>query len=210
MDKVNKQSDEDESMILKKRWIKKMEVYAQDHYVPIIRKENIGYLNQLIREHEIFTVLEIGTAIGYSAIRMALENRKLVVDTIERDLKLIEVAKINIKKVGLSNRIQIIEGDALEVEIKKSYDLIFIDAAKAQYQKFFEKYEVLLNAKGIIVSDNLDLIDLQKQTNSKKSKKIVEKMANYKLYLQSLQSYTTEFIAIGDGFAITKKNSSTI
>ena len=85
------------------------------------------------------------------------------------------------------------------------YDLIFIDAAKAQYTKFFEKFAPLLNDNGVIISDNIELLDLQRLTDSKKSKRLVAKMGEYKQYLINLNNYKTEFLDIGDGFAITRK-----
>ena len=83
--------------------------------------------------------------------------------------------------------------------------MIFIDAAKAQYIKFFEKISPCLNEGGVIISDNIDLLDLQRLTNSKKSRRLVEKMHDYKKYLIDLKDYKTEFLNIGDGFAITRK-----
>lgn len=189
-------------------FIERMEEYARINYVPIARKANIEYLQNLIKEENLFDILELGSAIGYSAICMASVSDNVRITTIERDEKLYNEAIKNIKEANLEERIDIIFDDIFNVEIKdKKFDLIFIDAAKAQYIKFFEMFSPLLKDNGVIISDNVDLLDLQRVTNSKKSKKLVEKMQNYKEYLKGLEGYTSEFLNIGDGFAITRKNN---
>ena len=183
-----------------------MEEYAEKNYVPIARKANIEYLQELIKREHLYNILELGSAIGYSAICMASVDEKVRVTTIERDEKLYFEAIKNINKIGFEDRINIVFDDIFNVDITGKYDLIFIDAAKAQYIKFFEKVSPLLSDNGVVVSDNIELLDLQKLTNSKKSKKLVEKMQGYKKYLVELKGYNTEFLDIGDGFAITRKN----
>ena len=185
--------------------IEKMEEYAKVNYVPIARKDNIKYLQDLIVSEKLYNILELGTAIGYSAICMASVSELVKVTTIERDEKLYNEAVKNINEVKLNERINVIFDDIFNVDIKGKYDLIFIDAAKAQYIKFFEKVSPLLSEYGVIISDNIDLLDLQRLTDSKKIRKIVEKMQNYKKYLSELDDYYTEFISIGDGFAVTRK-----
>ena len=182
-----------------------MEEYAKDNYVPIIRKANIEYLEKLIKENKLYNILELGTAIGYSAIRMALVDKNVSITTIERDEKMVNIARENIKDMKLENQIELIFDDIFNVELTQKYDLIFIDAAKAQYIKFFNKFKDNLNDNGVIVSDNLELLDLQKLTQSKRSKRLVLKMNEYKEFLLSLKEYQTTFLDIGDGFAITKK-----
>ena len=185
--------------------IKKMEVYAKDNFVPIARKDNIKYLQELIEKEKLYNILELGSAIGYSAICMADVCEKVKITTIERDEKLYKEAVKNIKEANKENQINIIFDDIFNVDINGVYDLIFIDAAKAQYVKFFEKVSPCLSEKGVIISDNIDLLDLQRLTDSKKSKRLVEKMQIYKEYLYNLEGYVTEFLNIGDGFAITRK-----
>ena len=191
-----------------KNLIKKMEEYAKDNYVPIARKANIEYLQELIKKENIVDILELGSAIGYSAICMASVSDNVRVLTIERDEKMYNEAIKNIKEAKLENQIEIIFDDIFNVDIQnKQFDLIFIDAAKAQYTKFFEMFSPLLRKNGVIISDNIELLDLQRLTSSKKSKKLVEKMQNYKEYLKGLSGYNSEFLDIGDGFAITRKNN---
>ena len=185
--------------------IEEMEEYAKNNYVPIARKDNILYLQNLIKENKLYNILELGSAIGYSAICMASVSDKVRITTIERDEVLYKEALHNIRKAHMEDRITIIFDDIFNVDIKGNYDLIFIDAAKAQYIKFFEKVSPLLNKNGVIISDNIELLDLQRLTSSKKSKKLVEKMNLYKQYLLNLEDYESEFLSIGDGFAITRK-----
>lgn len=185
--------------------LKELEEYAKINYVPIIREANIEYLEKLIKDNKLFNILELGSAIGYSAIRMALVDSRVRVTTIERDEKMYLEAKKNIEEFKLNDQINIIFDDIFNVETDDKYDLIFIDAAKAQYIKFFNKFKDNLLDDGYIISDNIELLDLQKLTSSKRSQRLVEKMGEYKEFLISLNNYETEFLDIGDGFAITKK-----
>ena len=182
-----------------------MEEFARENYVPIIRKDNIEYLEKLIKEKKLYNILELGSAIGYSAIRMALVDENVKITTIERDLKMVSEARKNIQDFGLIERINLIHDDIFNVELYDKFDLIFIDAAKAQYIKFFNKFKDNLSDNGYIISDNLELLDLQKLTQSKRSKRLVLKMNEYKEFLDNLEDYQTEYLNIGDGFAITKK-----
>lgn len=186
--------------------IEEMEKYARENYVPIARKDNIEYLKNLIKEEKLYNILELGTAIGYSAICMASVNENVKITTIERNEIMYKEAINNVDKAHFNNQINIIFDDIFNVSFdNKKFDLIFIDAAKAQYIKFFEKFAPLLSEKGVIISDNIDLLDLQKLTDSKKSKRLVLKMNEYKEYLLKLDGYKTEILNIGDGFAITRK-----
>lgn len=185
--------------------IEKMEKYAEINFVPIARKDNIEYLKNLIREEKLYNILELGSAIGYSAICMASVSEEVRITTIERDEILYNEAVKNIHEAGFEDRINIIFDDIFNVEISGKYDLIFIDAAKAQYIKFFEKVVPCLKEKGVIISDNIDLLGLQKLTNSKKSRRLVEKMQEYKKYLLNLDDYSSEILNVGDGFAVTRK-----
>ena len=135
--------------------ITEMETYARAHDVPIMEKEGIAFMLDVIQTHGCRRILEIGTAIGYSAIRMALVHEDIHVVSIERDEQRWQEACRNVEKAGLSSRITLILGDALETEIDGEFDFLFIDAAKAQYTRFFERYTPLLKQGGIVLSDNL-------------------------------------------------------
>ncbi|MDD6323299.1 MAG: O-methyltransferase [Bacilli bacterium] len=185
-----------------------LEKYAKEKKVPIIQKEGLNFLLKIIEENNIKTILEIGTAIGYSAINMAKIDSNISVTTIERNNEMYLQAKQNIKDFKLEDRINLIYGDALFTEIEGEYDLIFIDAAKAQYIKFFEKYKKNLNKKGIIITDNLNFHGLAKnpeEIKSKNLKALVKKINLYKEFLKENKDYSTTFYEIGDGIAISKR-----
>ena len=135
--------------------LEEIEKYAKEERVPIMMKDGIEYLCNYIREHNIKSILEIGSAIGYSAIRMALVSDDIMITTIEKDVNRYNVAVENINKFNLSDRINIILGDALDTEIDGEYDLIFIDASKGNNINFFNKYSKNLKSYGIIITDNL-------------------------------------------------------
>ena len=187
--------------------LKEMEEYAKEHNVPIMLPDGIDFLVQYIKENKIKNILEIGTAIGYSSIRMCLIDKDIKVTTIERDeIRYLEAQK-NIKKFNLEKQIELIYGDALETNITGKYDLIFIDAAKSQYIKFFERYEKNLNLNGVIVSDNLNFHGLTHTTEpieSRNVRGIVRKLNNYIDHLKNNNHFITDFYEIGDGISISK------
>ena len=188
--------------------LKKIEEYARTNNVPIMEKEGIEFLTNYIKENNIKNILEIGAAIGYSAIKMCLVNDNITVTTIERDEKRYLEAIKNIKEFNLEDRITIIHDDAFNVEINDKFDLIFIDAAKSQYIKFFEKFKINLKEDGVIISDNLDfhgLVNGDYESYSRNVKGIVRKLKNYINFLEENEEFETEFIKIGDGIAITNK-----
>ena len=190
--------------------IRELEEYAKINNVPIMMKDGIEFLTQYIKENNVKTVLEIGSAIGYSAIKMALVDESIKVTTIERDTSRFNEAVKNIKEFNLENQIEIINADALEYEDKKQYDLIFIDAAKAQYIKFFEKYKINLKQNGTIISDNLDFHGLVKNpelTTNRNTKQLVRKINKYIEFLKENKEFKTEFISLGDGIGISKRQS---
>ena len=190
--------------------IKEIEEYAIKNNIPIMQKDGIEYLLKYIKENNIKNILEVGTAIGYSSIRMALLDENIKVTTIERDKERYNEAVKNIECFNLKNRINIIYKDALEVELKDKFDLIFIDAAKAQNIKFFEKYKNNLNNNGTIITDNMYFHGLifkeSKDIESRNLRQLMRKLKNYHKFLKENKEYKTEFIDLGDGIAITKKN----
>lgn len=189
----------------------RLEEFAKENNVPIMQKDGIEFLENYIKENNIKSILEIGTAIAYSAIRMSNVNSNITVTTIERNEKMYKIASDNIKKFGKEGQINIIYGDALDVEIDGKFDLIFIDAAKAQYIKFFEKFKKNLNSNGVIVSDNLDfhgLADNVENIESKNLKALMKKLNKYKEFLRENKEFNTEFYSIGDGISISKINQN--
>lgn len=189
--------------------INEIRTYAKENNVPIMLDDGIEYLTNYIIKNNVNSVLEIGTAIGYSAIMMALVNPSLSVTTIERDEKRYLEALKNIKKLNLENRITLIFNDALDVNITGKFDLIFIDAAKAQSIKFFEKFEKNLNPTGVIITDNIKfhgLVDKnEEEIESRNLRALVRKVKEYITYLKENEHYETEFLELGDGISISRK-----
>lgn len=189
--------------------ILELEEYAKKNNIPIMMKDGIEFLLNYIKENNIKNILEIGSAIGYSAIRMCLLSNDIKVTTIERDINRYNEAIKNINEFNLNNQIKIINDDAFNVKLDEKYDLIFIDAAKSQYIKFFEKFKLNLNENGVIVSDNLDFHGLVKkdinEIESRNVRGLVRKLNNYIDFLSNNQEFKTTFYSVGDGISISKK-----
>lgn len=193
---------------LKLELIEEMEEDAKINKVPIISKDSLSFLFMLIDLKKPKRVLEIGTAIGYCAINLASFDDDLIVDSIERDEELFSKAKLNVSKANLEKRINLYLADALTIDNSelKTYDLIFIDGAKAQYEKFFNKFKSLLNEGGIIVSDNLLFHNLLFEENvSKNVKGLTSKLKKYNLFLKENEEFKTYFFQIGDGIGVSVK-----
>lgn len=184
-----------------------IENYAKENNIPIMQKDGIEFLTNYIKEHNVKKILEIGCAIGYSAIRMCLVHDDISVVTVERDESRYKEAIKNIKEFNLEKRINVIFDDAFNVDLSDKFDLIFIDAAKSQYIKFFEKFKDNLSNNGVIVSDNLDFHGLvHKDLNEIESRNvrgIVRKLNNYIEFLNTNKEFKTDFYSIGDGIGIS-------
>lgn len=189
--------------------LEELELYAKNNNIPIMQKDGIAFLVKYIKEHQIKRVLEIGSAIGYSAIKMALVGKDIHIKTIERDFERYELAVENIKKFNLEDQIEIINIDAFDLEEKGTYDLIFIDAAKSQSIKFFEKFKTNLQQNGTIITDNINFHGLTHATEIKNrnTRQLVGKIRSYIEFLKNNQEFTTVFIDDGDGIAISTRST---
>ena len=185
--------------------LEKLKEKALENKVPILCDDGLRFLKELIKDNKPKSLLEIGTAIGYSAIAVSLSAPNLEITTIERDELLYQEAIKNIEKFNLSNKIHVINQDALELELTAKFDMIFIDAAKAQYIKFFEKYKSLLNTDGIIVTDNLNFHNLDFLTASKNVKRLITKLNEFKEYVINVEGFETVIYDVGDGMSVSRK-----
>ena len=188
--------------------LEKLEEFAKKNNIPIMQKDGIEFLTNYIKENNIKNILEIGTAIGYSSIKMALVSDDIKVTTIERDVDRYDLALKNINDFNLSDRINVILDDALNVNLDGEYDLIFIDAAKSQYIKFFDKFDKNLKKGGVIVSDNLSfhgLVEDETKTNNRNTRQLVRKIKKYIEFLKSNPNYDTTMYNLGDGVSISIK-----
>ena len=184
-----------------------LKMYALENNVPIITDEGINFINQIIKLSNIKNILEIGTAIGYSAISMALKNDVLIT-SIERDNKMYELAKNNVNNALLNDKIKLINEDALDIDASKigMFDLIFIDAAKAQSINFFNKFKDYLNNGGVIVTDNLlfhNLIDQEAKTRN--LRQLMRKIDNFNKFVVEQEDFDTYLYQIGDGMSLSIK-----
>lgn len=192
-------------------FIAEMEQYAKAHNIPIMDLLGMETLLQLLRLHKPKRILEIGTAIGYSAIRMALALPNATIYSIERDETRYEQAIANVKKFDLADRIHLIFGDALtevkQLEKQAAFDVLFIDAAKGQYKRFFELYTPLLNDTGVVFSDNVLFRGYvaNDEIENKRLKNIAKKINDYNLWLYNLPNFVTTILPVGDGLAISIK-----
>ena len=187
-----------------------IEDYAHENNIPIMLSDGIKFLTDFIKKNNVKRILEIGSAIGYSAIRMALVDSDISVVTIERDTIRYNEAVKNINDFALSERIDIRLADALECDVSGEFDLIFIDAAKAQYIKFFLKYKSNLAKDGVIISDNLSfhgMVDNVESITNRNTKQLVGKIIKYVDFLKNNEEFDTEFISIGDGIGISRRKS---
>ena len=189
--------------------IKELKRYAEENNIPIMQSDGIEFLCNFIVKKQIKRILEIGTAIGYSAIMMALTSKDVNVTTIERDESRYMEALKNIKKFNLEDRITLIFNDALNVKLDEEYDLIFIDAAKGKNQDFFTQFEGNLATDGYIITDNMyfhGYVEMNEEDiPSKNIQGIVRKIKDYTYFLENHMLYKTMIYRIGDGIAVTER-----
>lgn len=186
--------------------INELEEYAKENNIPIMLKDGIEYLCNYIKNNNILTILEIGSAIGYSSIKMALVNPNIKIITIEKDHNRYLQAIKNIHKFNLDNQITILNEDALESTITSKFDLIFIDASKGNNINFFNKYKYNLNDFGVIITDNLSfhgLVENEELIKTKNQRGLVKKIKNYLLFLKNNQEFDTIYVPVGDKISIS-------
>ena len=190
--------------------LQELEEYAKVNKVPIMLKDGIEYLCDYIKNHSVRNILEIGTAIGYSAIKMALVDDNIHVTTIEKDQERYEIALQNISRFHLEKRIKVIYGDALMTVVDGEYDLIFIDASKGHSIDFFKSYQSNLKEGGVIVTDNLSfhgLVDDESLAVTKNQRGIVKKIKNFIDFLDTNEEFVTEYIDVGDRISMSRRVS---
>ena len=191
--------------------MKELEDYAKEYNIPIMQKDGILYLCNYIKENNIKNILEIGSAIGYSAIMMAKVSKDIKVTTIEKDLERYTITVSNIKKQELDNQINIINADAIDINLSDKYDLIFIDAAKGKNTLFFNKFKDNFSNQGTIITDNLSfhgLVEDPRLVKTKNQRGIVNKIKSYIEFLDTNKEFTTTYTKVGDTIAISKRRDS--
>ena len=182
--------------------------YASENSVPIMFDEGIEFIVNYIKENDVRFILEIGTAIGYSAIKFAQINPEIRIFTIEYDIERYQKAVENITKLNLDDQITVFLGDALKFDFTEKFDLIFIDGAKSQYINFFEKYKDNLSENGVFISDNLffhGMVEDISLTQNYSTIKLIRKLKRYIDFLKANTEFQTEFYQLGDGVAVSKR-----
>ena len=187
--------------------MKNIEEYASLNYVPIMQKNSMEFIKKFIKKNNIKNILELGSAIGYSSINMALVDDDIHITTIERDIDRYNECVKNINRFNLNNRIIVINDDIYNYNTNLKFDLILIDAAKSQNQGFFLKFQDNLEPQGFIITDNMDFHGLTDNENikSRNLRQLVRKINEYKDFLNNNNDFITEFLSIGDGLAISCK-----
>lgn len=191
--------------------IEELRAYAEENDVPIVDRMTLEMIKQIIRIHKPTKILEIGTAIGYSSMQFAAINPQIQVTTIERNEQMQAQASSNFERYNFQQQIHMIQGDALEqfdTVKNQTFDMIFIDAAKAQSKKFFELYTPLLKQNGVVITDNVlyhDFVADIDVVRNRNIKQMVKKVQKYNEWLIQNDSFTTNFLNIDDGLAISIK-----
>lgn len=186
--------------------IEEVKNYGILNEVPIMSEDTIKEIKKIIKNNNVKTILELGTAIGYSTLCFASTGIDKIV-SIERDELRQSIAVKNVQNSGLSN-IELILGDALETRIEGKFDMIIIDAAKSQNMKFFQKYENNLNEHGIIIIDNLSFhgyVGKSSEIKSKNLRQMVRKIERFISFLDNIDGYDVKYIEVGDRLAVCKK-----
>ena len=188
--------------------LEKIKEKALENHIPIIMDDTLEYIYNLYENKKINSILEIGTAVGYSAICFTeILNKDGFIDTIERDEERIIEAKENIVKTQVEEKINIFSGDAVEIlpTINKKYDMVFIDAAKGKYPFFLKEALRMLNDNGIILADNILYKGyVMSDYNKHKQRTAVRNLREYIKEVTENEKLDTEILEIGDGLAVTK------
>ena len=191
-----------------KKELEKIKQKALDEHIPIIMDDTLEVVDKILKEVKPKRILEIGTAVGYSAICFSeYLSEDGEIDTIERDEERIIEAKANIEKVGVSNKINIYSGDAVEIlpTLNNKYDVVFIDAAKGKYPFFLKEALRMLDTHGVILADNILYKGyVMSDYNKHKQRTAVRNLREYIKEVTENPNIETEILEVGDGLAISR------
>lgn len=194
---------------MNKEELQKIKEKALKEHIPIIMDDTLEVVDKILKEIKPTKILEIGTAVGYSAMCFSeyLETDGKI-DTIEREIDRVKEAKENIKKVGVEEKINIYEGDAVEIlpTLNEKYDMIFIDAAKGKYPFFLKEALRMLSENGVILADNILYKGyVMSDYNKHKQRTAVRNLREYITQVTENPNLETKILEVGDGLAITKR-----
>lgn len=193
---------------MNKEELEKIKQKALEEHIPIIMDDTLEVVDKILKEIKPKKILEIGTAVGYSAMCFSEYLQEGgTIDTIERDEERIVEAKENIKKVGVAKKINILEGDAVEIlpTLTGKYDVVFIDAAKGKYPFFLKESLRMLEKNGVILADNILYKGyVMSDYNKHKQRTAVRNLREYIKEVTQNPNLETEILEVGDGLAISK------
>lgn len=193
---------------MNKQELEKIKQKALEEHIPIIMDDTLAVMEKYLKESKPEKILEIGTAVGYSAMcftKFLAENGRI--DTIERELERVKEAEENIKKVGVEDKIRIYEGDAVEIlpTLDEKYDAVFIDAAKGKYPFFLQESLRLLQPNGIIFADNILYKGyVMSDYNKHKQRTAVRNLREYIKQVSENPNLETQILEVGDGLAVSR------
>ena len=190
--------------------LREMNDFAEENHVPIIERESEEFINFLISMHKPKKILELGTAIGYSSISFAKRNKCIEkIDSVELKGEMAEIARKNISDAGLENIISVHESDAYDylLDLEEKYDLIFIDAAKGQYEKYFDSALKNLREKGLIICDNVLFKGMIAEDSLVKRRKItiVKRLRKFLKDISEDERFISSVVPIGDGVLLVRR-----
>ena len=193
---------------MNKEELEKIKQKALEEHIPIIMDDTLEVVDRILKEVQPRRILEIGTAVGYSAMCFSeyLQGDGKI-DTIERDEERIAEAKVNIKNVGVEDKINIYEGDAVEIlpTLNEKYDVVFIDAAKGKYPFFFKEALRMIKPTGVILADNILYKGyVMSDYNKHKQRTAVRNLREYIKEVTENPNIETEILEVGDGLAVSK------
>ena len=193
---------------MNKEELEKIKQKALEEHIPIIMDDTLEVVDRILKEVQPKRILEIGTAVGYSAMcfsEFLADDGKI--DTIERDEERIAEAKVNIKNVGVEDKINIYEGDAVEIlpTLNDKYDVVFIDAAKGKYPFFLKEALRMIKPTGVILADNILYKGyVMSDYNKHKQRTAVRNLREYIKEVTENPNIETEILEVGDGLAVSK------
>lgn len=191
-----------------KQELEKIKQKALEEHIPIIMDDTLEVVDKILTELKPKRILEIGTAVGYSAMCFSeYLQPNGIIDTIERDEERIAEAKINIEKVGVADKINIYEGDAVEIlpTLEQKYDVVFIDAAKGKYPFFLKEALRMINPNGVILADNILYKGyVMSDYNKHKQRTAVRNLREYIKEVTENPDIETEILEVGDGLAVSR------
>ena len=193
---------------MNKQELEKIKQKALEEHIPIIMDDTLEVVDKILTEINPTRILEIGTAVGYSAIcfsQYLQPNGKI--DTIERDTERVAEARINICKTEVEDKIDIYEGDAVEIlpTLDEKYDVVFIDAAKGKYPFFLQQALRMIKPNGVILADNILYKGyVMSDYNKHKQRTAVRNLREYIKEVTENPLLETEIFEVGDGLAVSK------